>query len=274
MRRTSISLEQPDVVVDPYAAATAPAETASPPLVDSSVGKPGAIIDDPDDLPQPAVIADPFASTPNPVSYMAPVPAERESKPKPVETPALEQSMSYFDEPAESMEDFEFVDHTEAHGDTPTEFVEADNPAIDTSAVAPVVEAAPVLASQSATAASSEPEPAPVPQEAVDQEHGRAASYDRSDPSIDTLAVAPVAEATPVLASQSATAASSEPEPAPVPQEAVDQEHGKAASIDTPAVAPVVEVAPVLASQSETAASSEPEPAPVPLFIAVSVCFS
>ena len=146
------ALAQPDVVVDPYAAAN---------------------------LPQPTVIADSFASTPNPVSYLAPVPAETESEPKPVEIPALESSTSNFDKRmTESMKDFEFVDHEEAHGDTPTEFVEAvvDNAEVDTPAFAPVVEATPEVASESA------PAHVPAPQEAVDLEHGEAAPYYGGDP--------------------------------------------------------------------------------------------
>jgi hypothetical protein len=176
------ALPQPVVVVDPYAAAPAPAETATdvpPPVIDSSAGNPGAFTDDLDHLPQPTVIADPFTSTPNPVSYLAPVPAETEFKPKPVEIPALESSTSNFDKRmTESMKDFEFVDHEEAYGDTPTEFDEAvvDNAEVDTPAFAHVAEVAPEVASESA------PAPAPAPQEAVDLEHGEAAPYYGGDP--------------------------------------------------------------------------------------------
>ena len=185
------ALPQSDVVVDPYATAPAPAPTetatdAPPPVIDFSAGNPGAFTDDLDDLPQPAVIADPFASTPNPVSYLAPVPAETESEPKPVEIPALESSTSNFDKRmTESMKDFEFVDHEEAHGDTPMEFVEAvvDNAEVDTTAFAPVAEVAPEVASESA--------PASAPQEAVDLEHGEAAPYYGGDPPM------PIAESVP-----------------------------------------------------------------------------
>ena len=92
--------------------ATSPVGYIPPPVIDSTVGNPGAFTDDPDALPQTETVFDPYAATnttgrsaaPS-VREAEPKAAETEAAPAPqVEAPTLEPSDSYFDKPiAESM---------------------------------------------------------------------------------------------------------------------------------------------------------------------------
>jgi len=149
--------------------AISPTGYIPPPVVDSSVGNPGAFTDDPEALPQPDVVVDPYAAMNTaPAAVEAPVsePKEETSAPPPVEAPAMEHSSSYFDKPlVESIKDFDPVD-------APSGFSAAviENTTID-------------------------PAPSHVEHEAIQEpndEHGEAASYYRGDPSM------PIAEAHPV----------------------------------------------------------------------------
>ena len=84
-----------------------------PPVIDSTVGNPGAFTDVTDDLPQPDIAQDPQAVAPHvkPATLNAPEPAEPEA----VLTEALvDEPTSYFVEPmSESIKDFEPVDHAD-----------------------------------------------------------------------------------------------------------------------------------------------------------------
>jgi hypothetical protein len=128
--------------------AISPTGYIPPPVVDSSVGNPGAFTDDPEALPQPDVVLDPYASTNTTVEAPVAEPKEEISAPPPFEAPAMEHSDSYFGKPlVESIKDFDPVD-------APSEFSAA------------VIENTTI-------------EPAPA-----DVEHGEAASYYRGDPSM------------------------------------------------------------------------------------------
>ena len=84
-----------------------------PPVIDSTVGNPGAYTDVTDDLPQPDIVQDPQAVAPvvEPATLNPPEPAEPEA----IITEALvDEPSSYFVEPiAESIKDFEPVDHAD-----------------------------------------------------------------------------------------------------------------------------------------------------------------
>lgn len=203
--------------------ATSPTGYIPPPVVDSSVGNPGAFTDDPEALPQPDVVVDPYAPTnTGPATVEAPVaePKEETSAPPPFEAPAMEHSTSYFDKPlVESIMEFDPVDG-------PSEFSTAviENTTID-------------------------PAPAQVEHEAVqepDHEHGEAASYYRGDPSM------PIAEAHPA---QEEPTVQGEHQ---APQEP-SYEHGEAASYyrGDPSI-PIAEPHPVAASTSEEHHREEP----------------
>ena len=209
-----------------------------PPVLDSSVGNPGAFTDDPEALPQPDVVLDPYAATnTDPATVEAPVAELKEetSVPPPVEAPAMEHSTSYFDKPlAESIIDFDPVE-------APSEFSAAviENTTVD-------------------------PPPAHVEHEAIqepDYEHGEAASYYQGDPSV------PIAEAHPVLNEPTTQDEHQDPQ-------GPSYEHGEAASYyrGDPSI-PIAEPHPVAASTSEehhyegpVSVEKEPTHAAVPSF--------
>ena len=167
--------------------AISPTGYIPPPVVDSSVGNPGAFTDDPEALPQPDVVLDPYAPTnTGPATVEAPVaePKEENSAPPPFEAPAMEHSSSYFDKPlVESIMDFDPVDG-------PSEFSAA---VIENTAIDPAPTHVEHETVQEPDHAQDEHQ---APQE-PSYEHGEAASYYRGDPSI------PIAEPHPVAASTS-----------------------------------------------------------------------
>ncbi|KIM38706.1 hypothetical protein M413DRAFT_29942 [Hebeloma cylindrosporum] len=201
---------------------TIPTGYIPPPVVDSSVGNPGAFTDLLETLPQPDVVVDPYAATnANPAAVEAPVaePKEETSAAAHFEAPAMEHTSSYFDKPlVESLKDFEPVD-------APSGFSAA---VIENTTIAPAP--APVDHEHEGEAASyyrgdpsmpiAEPHAHDEQPTAQDEhqplqehiyEHGEAASYYRGDPSM------PIAEPHPVAAST--TEENHHEEPVPVKHE-------------------------------------------------------
>ena len=87
-----------------------------PPVIDSTVGNPGAYTDVTDDLPKPDIAQDPQAVIPveqlvEPATLNPPEPAEPEAM---ITEALVDEPSSYFVEPmAESIKDFEPVDHAD-----------------------------------------------------------------------------------------------------------------------------------------------------------------
>lgn len=226
------------VVAEPVQAAaeetTSPTGYIPPPVVDSSVGNPGAFTDEPEALPQPDVVLDPYAATnttaeapvADPKEVPVTEPKEETSPPPPFGAPAVEDSSPYFGKPlVESIKDFDPVD-------APSEFSTAviENTTID-------------------------PAPADVEHEAIqepDHEHGA------SDQGVLSM---PIAEENPVHDKPAAQ------EEHQAPQES-SYEHGEAASYyrGNPSM-PIPEPQPVAASTSEDVpVKREPTQAAVPSF--------
>ncbi|KAF8804295.1 hypothetical protein BYT27DRAFT_6700590 [Phlegmacium glaucopus] len=106
-------LPQPDIAQDPFAAvpsipATLPPPVVEdptgyipPPILDSTVGNPGAFTDEPDELPQPDIVQDPLAV------------ASVEPEPEAVIVEALvEEPSSYLDESLPEIKPADHVDNT------------------------------------------------------------------------------------------------------------------------------------------------------------------
>ena len=105
----------------PVEDAQSPTGYIPPPVIDSTVGEPGAFSDDTDELPQPEIVQDPQPVAPHiePVTLNPPEPAEPEA----IITEALaDEPASYLGKPmVESIKDFEPVNHA----NNMTEFSEA-----------------------------------------------------------------------------------------------------------------------------------------------------
>ena len=92
----------PGPVQAPEESQTSPTGYIPPPLVDSTIGNPGAFTDDTESLPQTAIALDPFAPIQKPADGPATEPADL------TESPVNEESPSYFDKPsAESIKPIE-----------------------------------------------------------------------------------------------------------------------------------------------------------------------
>ena len=107
----------PPTLPPPVEETQSPTGYIPPPVIDSTVGNPGAFTDITDDLPQPDIARDPQAVAPvepqvEPAALNPPEPA---AEPEAVLTEALvDEPTSYFNEPmTESVKDFEPVDHTD-----------------------------------------------------------------------------------------------------------------------------------------------------------------
>jgi hypothetical protein len=96
------SVISPGPVQAPEESQTSPIGYIPPPLVDSTIGNPGAFTDDTESLPQTAIALDPFAPIQKPADGPATEPADL------TESPVNEESPSYFDKPnAESVKSTE-----------------------------------------------------------------------------------------------------------------------------------------------------------------------
>lgn len=96
------SVTNPGLVQAPEELQTSPTGYIPPPLVDSTIGNPGAFTDDTDSLPQTAIAVDPFAPIQKPADGPATEPADL------TESPVNEEYPSYFDKPyAESIKPVE-----------------------------------------------------------------------------------------------------------------------------------------------------------------------
>lgn len=71
---------------------TSPTGYVPPPVLDSTVGNPGAFTDDPDILPQPETVVDPYAAPPPQEEPVATDPTER-SSPEPIFATVLAESI-------------------------------------------------------------------------------------------------------------------------------------------------------------------------------------
>ncbi|KAF8165962.1 hypothetical protein B0H34DRAFT_257269 [Crassisporium funariophilum] len=116
---------------------TSPTGYIPPPLLDSTIGNPGAFTDDPDELPQPDVARDPYATPPHRVDEVdtdaevktedthaeehqrsvEPVEAEAPRHEDDIFAPSLKATSSYFDKPiVESLKDSDSVhQHSQSH---------------------------------------------------------------------------------------------------------------------------------------------------------------
>ena len=96
------SVINPGPVQPPEEPQTSPTGYIPPPLVDSTIGNPGAFTDDTDSLPQTAIALDPFAPIQKPGDGPATEPADL------TDSPVNEDSTSHFDEPnAENIKSIE-----------------------------------------------------------------------------------------------------------------------------------------------------------------------
>lgn len=87
------SVINPGTTQAPEEPQTSPIGYIPPPLVDYTIGNPGAFTDDTDSLPQTAIAVDPFATIQKPADGPATEPADL------TESPVNEESTSYFDRP-------------------------------------------------------------------------------------------------------------------------------------------------------------------------------
>jgi hypothetical protein len=90
-----------------------------PPVLDSTVGNPGAFTDEPDELPQPKIAKDPHALASvepqvGPATVVPEVTPQHEPEPEALTDEALvEEPASYFDEPVAEIKDLQAADHVD-----------------------------------------------------------------------------------------------------------------------------------------------------------------
>jgi hypothetical protein len=105
----------------PVEEAQSPTEYIPPPVIDSTVGNPGAFTDVTDDLPQPDIAQDPQSVAPvephvEPATLNPPEPEKPEAM---ITEELVEEPTSYFAEPmAESIKDFDPADNTPEFSET------------------------------------------------------------------------------------------------------------------------------------------------------------